>query len=157
MTCASTIAFLMIAKFWRWLRFRTQISRPSCGQAQTWPFSGPRLPTSMAPSPTMANLTRPVGGQVSNPAALDQPVHDSHRPVLDQVCPVHEHHAGAALPSRLDLARAVLNRIPGLGAALARLLIRINQNLVQGAQAAPLRQRPDPDSLQINRLRVLAH
>ena len=64
----------------------------------------------------IVNGARAVGGQVGHPAALDEPVHDPHRAVLDQVRAIHQDHAGIPLAGGGDV-RARTPRIVASAAA----------------------------------------
>ena len=88
------------------------------------------------------NRPRAVGGQVSDPAAADERVHDVHRAVLDQVRAIHEDDRGP-LPARGgDVIDARFNQPTGFQRTFRRCGLGIYQKLFDMTQAFARGQRP---------------
>ena len=95
--------------------------------------------------------TGAVGGQVSDPTARDQPLDDGGAAILHQMRAVHEDNIGLSLSSAPDLLAALRNDGANAFRAGGRFDFRMDQDVLDAAQAAPLGERIDLQCFQIER------
>ena len=97
----------------------------------------------------IVNRAGAIGGEVRDPSALDQRVHDAVRAVFYQMRAVHENDTGVARARRGDFFGAVGDERFDFRRAGRGSFGRVDEDVFDGAEAPALGQRQDFDALQI--------
>ena len=98
-----------------------------------------------------------VGGQVLNETTLHQAREQGHRPITNQVGPIHQDHRCSRFPGRADGFHHLAHRVGLSRRQGSRGAIGGNENVLHPSQTASFLQRSNLQAQQINRPHSSSH